>query len=111
MAVSNIVTLTEANFADEVLNALNPVLVDFWAEWCGPCKMIAPIIDELAGEYDGRIKFGKVNVDDQLNLATQYDIRAVPTMLIFRGGQVMEQVVGYKSRRDIKGNLDKYLMD
>ena len=111
MAASNIVILTEANFANEVLNAPVPVLVDFWAEWCGPCKMIGPIIDELAGDYDRRAKFGKVNVDEQQALATQYGIRAIPTLLIFKSGDVVEQVVGLRSKRDLKANIDKYLID
>jgi thioredoxin 1 len=110
MAASNLQTLTEANFEQEVVEASVPVLVDFWAEWCGPCKMIAPVIDELAGDYDGRVKFGKVNVDEQQGLATQYGIRAVPTLLIFKAGSVVEQVVGLRSKRDLKANLDKYLV-
>ncbi len=101
------VTLTESNFADEVLNSPTPVLVDFWAEWCGPCKMIGPLLDELAGEYDGRVKFGKVNIDDFQQLASQHGIRAVPTLLIFKDGLVAEQIVGARSKRDLKANLDK----
>ena len=107
MAGSNMVTLTESNFADEVLNSPTPVLVDFWAEWCGPCKMIGPLLDELAGEYDGRVKFGKVNIDDFQQLASQHGIRAVPTLLIFKDGLVAEQIVGARSKRDLKANLDK----
>jgi len=110
MAASNLLTLTEDSFSQEVLDASVPVLVDFWAEWCGPCKMIAPVIEELAGDYDGRVKFGKVSVDEQQNLATQYGIRAVPTLLIFKTGSVVEQVVGLRSKRDLKANLDKYLV-
>ena len=101
------VTLTESNFADEVLNSPTPVLVDFWAEWCGPCKMIGPLLDELAGEYDGRVKFGKVNIDDFQQLPSQHGIRAVPTLLIFKDGLVAEQIVGARSKRDLKANLDK----
>ncbi|PYL01223.1 MAG: thioredoxin [Verrucomicrobia bacterium] len=107
MFAANIVTLTETNFDQEVLNSPTPVLVDFWAEWCGPCKMIAPILDELASEYDGKVKVGKVNIDDQQSIATEYGIRAIPTLLIFKDGEVAEQVVGLRSKRDLKANLDK----
>jgi thioredoxin 1 len=110
MSASNLIHLTEASFKTEVLEAPVPVLVDFWAEWCGPCKMIGPVIDELASDYDGKVKFGKINVDEQQGLASQYGIRAVPTILIFKGGEVVEQVVGLRSKRDLKANLDKYLM-
>ena len=107
MAAVNLVTLTQDNFSTEVLNSPVPVLVDFWAEWCGPCKMIAPILDELATEYDGRVKVGKVNIDDHQNLAAQFGIRAIPTLLVFKAGQVAEQVVGLKSKRDLKASLDR----
>jgi len=107
MAANNIVTLTAANFEEEVLKASTPVLVDFWAEWCGPCKMFAPILDELASEYDGKVKVGKVNIDEHQSIATEYGIRAVPTLLIFKYGEVEEQVVGLRSKRDLKANLDK----
>jgi thioredoxin 1 len=101
------ITLTESNFADEVLNSTVPVLVDFWAEWCGPCKMIAPILEEISTEYAGRVKVGKVNIDEQQSLATQHGIRAIPTLLIFKSGQVAEQIVGLRSKRDLKANLDR----
>ena len=107
MAAFNIVTLTKANFANEVLQSPTPVLVDFWAEWCGPCKMIAPVLNELAEEYTGRVKIGKVNIDEDQQLATEYGIRAIPTLLIFKGGQVAEQIVGVKSKRDLKTMLDR----
>ncbi len=107
MAAPNILTLTESNFDQEVLKSPTPVLVDFWAEWCGPCKMVAPILDELAGEYDGRVKIGKVNVDDSQNLATEYGIRAIPTLLLFKDGQVADQIVGLRSKRDFKSKLDR----
>jgi len=110
MTAANIVTLNSANFKSEVLDSASPVLVDFWAEWCGPCKMLAPILDELASDYDGKVKIGKVNIDEHQNLAAEYGIRAVPTMLIFKNGEVAEQMVGYKSRRDLKSSLDR-LMD
>ena len=102
-------TLTENNFSDEVLKSNVPVLVDFWAEWCGPCKMIAPILEEIAQEYDGRLKIGKVNIDDQQSLATQHGIRAIPTLLIFKAGQVADQIVGLRSKRDLKTNLDRVM--
>src|SRR5205823_8281184 len=107
MSALNIVILTDANFEQEVLKSPTPVLVDFWAEWCGPCKMIAPILDELASEYDGKVKVGKVNIDESPSIATQYGIRAIPTLLIFKDGEVAEQVVGLRSKRDLKANLDK----
>lgn len=100
-------TLSESNFDTEVLSSTTPVLVDFWAEWCGPCKMIGPILDELASEYDGRVKMGKVNIDEQQSLATRFGVRAIPTLLIFKDGQVAEQIVGMRSKRDLKANLDK----
>ena len=107
MANPNMVTLTKENFDQEVLQSYLPVLVDFWAEWCGPCKMIAPILEELADEYQGRVKIGKVNIDDHQSLATEYGIRAIPTLLLFHEGQVAEQIVGLRSKRDLKASFDK----
>ena len=107
MAVANIVVLNSANFAAEVEKSTTPVLVDFWAEWCGPCKMIAPVLDELAAEYDGRVKIGKVNIDEDQSLASKYGVRAIPTLLIFKNGEVAEQIVGMRSKRDLKTSLDK----
>ena len=107
MASPLIVTLTQENFAQQVLQSPAPVLVDFWAEWCGPCKMIAPLLDELADEYDGKVKIGKVNIDEQQALAAQYGVRAIPTLLLFNNGQVAEQMVGASSKRDFKASLDR----
>jgi thioredoxin 1 len=107
MASPLIVTLTQESFAQQVLQSPVPVLVDFWAEWCGPCKMIAPLLDELADEYDGKVKIGKVNVDEQQSLATEYGIRAIPTLLLFNKGQVADQIVGARSKRDFKTSLDR----
>ena len=107
MSAPGIVSLTQENFPTEVLKSSTPVLVDFWAEWCGPCKMIAPILDELAEEYQGRLKIGKVNIDEQQALAAEYGIRAVPTLLLFNLGQVADQIVGLKSKRDLKASFER----
>ena len=107
MASPSILTLTQENFAQQVLQSRAPVLVDFWAEWCGPCKMIAPLLDELANEYDGKVKIGKVNIDEQQNLAAEYGVRAIPTLLIFHHGEVAAQLVGARSKRDLKASLDR----
>jgi thioredoxin 1 len=107
MASPNIVTLTQDNFQSEVLQSAAPVLVDFWAEWCGPCKMIAPVLDELAGEYAGKVRIGKVNIDEHQGLAAQYGVRAIPTLLLFNGGQVAEQMVGMRSKKDLKTSFDR----
>jgi thioredoxin 1 len=107
MASTLIVTLTQDNFSQNVLESQSPVLVDFWAEWCGPCKMIAPLLDELADEYNGKVKIGKVNVDEQQSLAAQFGVRAIPTLLLFNKGQIAEQMVGAKGKRDLKASLDR----
>jgi len=107
MASPNIVILTQENFAGEVLQSTTPVLVDFWAEWCGPCKSIAPILDELSDEYEGRVKICKINIDEQQALAAEYGIRAIPTLLLFDKGQVADQIVGLRSKRDLKASFDR----
>ncbi|MFO1487809.1 MAG: thioredoxin [Verrucomicrobiota bacterium] len=107
MASPQIVTLTQDNFAAEVLQSASPVLVDFWAEWCGPCKMIAPVLDELAVEYAGKVKIGKVNIDHHQGIAAEYGVRAIPTLLMFSKGQVTEQMVGMRSKRDLKTSFDR----
>ena len=107
MASPNILVLTQENFSSEVLQSLTPVLVDFWAEWCGPCKMITPILEELADEYEGRVKIGKINIDEQQQLAAEYGIRAIPTLLLFDKGQVADQIVGLRSKRDLKASFDR----
>jgi thioredoxin 1 len=106
MASPLILTLTQENFAKEVLQSPQPVLVDFWAEWCGPCKMIGPLLDELATEYSGKVKIGKINTDEQQELAGQYGIRSIPTLLFFKNGQVVNQMIGARGKRDFKTALD-----
>ena len=107
MAAPSIVSLTQENFAKEVLESGTPVLVDFWAEWCSPCRALIPVLDELAEEYDGRVRIGKVNIDEQQALATQYGVRAIPTLLLFHQGQVADQIVGLRSKRDLKASFDR----
>ena len=107
MASANIITATSQNFPTEIVASQQPVLVDFWAEWCGPCKMLPPVLDELATEYAGKAKIAKVNIDDHQDLAGQFGIRSIPTLLLFKGGQVVEQAVGLKSKKDLKASLDR----
>lgn len=109
MANPNIVQLTAANFQSEVLNSSLPVLVDFWAEWCGPCKMIAPILDELAGEFAGKARIAKCNVDDAGELAAQYRITSIPALIVFKGGQVAAQVVGARPKKELQKLLNENL--
>ena len=107
MAAPNIITLTQESFTKEVIESPGPILVDFWAEWCGPCKMLAPILDELAAEYEGRVRFGKVNIDEYGPLAAQFNIQSIPTLLLFHKGQVADQLVGLRSKKDLKTRLDR----
>ena len=107
--MSNELIISEANFEKEVLNAPVPVLVDFWAEWCGPCRMLTPTIDELANELSGQAKVGKVNVDENPAIAERYGIRGIPTLILFKGGEVVEQVVGVQSKDALKGMVAKVL--
>ena len=103
------IELNETNFELEVLKAATPVLVDFWAVWCGPCKMIAPIIEELAAEYEGKLKIGKVDVDNHQQIAMQYGIRSIPTLLIFKSGKVVEQIIGAAPKKSLVDKLAKHL--
>jgi thioredoxin 1 len=98
--------VNEQTFEAEVLKSELPVLVDFWAEWCGPCRMVAPIVEELAGEYDGRLKVAKVDVDDNQRLAMRYNIMSIPTLGIFRGGEMIERIVGYMPKQELKRRLE-----
>ncbi|MBI3602406.1 MAG: thioredoxin [Candidatus Omnitrophica bacterium] len=101
--------LNDKNFETEVLKAQGPVLVDFWAEWCGPCKMIAPIIDQIAGELAGKIKVAKLNVDESADLAGQYNVMSIPTLLIFKNGQVVDQIVGAMPKDRLLAKLNSHL--
>ncbi|MBE2255332.1 MAG: thioredoxin [Ignavibacteria bacterium] len=101
---------TDANFATEVEQSNIPVLVDFWAVWCGPCKMIAPIIEELAGEYDGKVKIGKVDVDSNPETAMKFGIRSIPTLLIFKDGKIADTIVGAVPKPQIAAKLDAQLV-
>jgi len=110
MAASNIVSLTSQNFPEEVLKSAQPVLVDFWAEWCGPCKMIAPALDELADEFEGRVKIGKLNIENDQSVAAEYRVSGIPTFLMFKDGQVISQQVGIAGgKTKLKSLLDSAL--
>ena len=99
------VVLTKENFKSEVLECSSPVLVDFWASWCGPCKMLSPVIDQIADEYFGKVKVGKVNVDDEMSLAVEYKIEVIPTLIFFKDGKVQKQTVGVLDKSEIEDVL------
>jgi len=101
--------VTDLNFKDEVLNSKVPVMVDFWAEWCGPCKMIAPTVAELAKEYEGRVKVAKLDVDANYQTAGAYDVRSIPTLLFFKNGQVVDKIVGAVPKQKLKEKLEANL--
>lgn len=101
------VVLTDQNFETEVLKSTSPVLVDFYADWCGPCKQIEPFINELAKEYEGKIQIGKLNVDNAGQVAQKYGVMGIPTLMIFKGGQVVGQLVGYQGKEQIKKKIEE----
>jgi thioredoxin 1 len=109
MASDNVQTFTDGNFEETVIKAGGPVLVDFWAEWCGPCKRLAPTVEALAGDYAGKITVGKLNVDENPSTAMKFQIRGIPALLLFKGGQVVESVVGLAQKDFLKTVIDKHV--
>lgn len=101
------IVVTEQNFEAAVLAATQPVLVDFWATWCGPCRMLAPVLEELAAEYDGRVTVGKVNVDEQPALAMRYNIQSIPTVMLFKNGEAVQTLVGFRPKAQFEALLDE----
>ena len=103
------VELTDENFKSEVLDSKQPVLVDFWAEWCGPCKMVGPIVEKLAKEYSGQVKVGKLNVDDNSETPQKYGIQGIPTLILFKNGEIVNQMVGFQPEDKLKSAIDSAL--
>lgn len=109
MASDLVLQATDFNFENEVLNSAVPVLVDFWAEWCGPCRAIAPIVSELAAEYNGRLKVYKMNVDENPNTPARYGVRGIPTLIMIKGGKLEDQVVGALPKQQLQKMIDKHM--
>ncbi|MDD2557309.1 MAG: thioredoxin [Desulfuromonadaceae bacterium] len=109
MASDKVLEFTDANFDTEVLKATEPVLVDFWATWCAPCKALTPVIDDLATEFDGKVKIGKVNVDDNPETPGKYGVRGIPTLVLFKGGKVVDQLVGAVPKSQLQDLIKKGL--
>ncbi|MEE8109984.1 MAG: thioredoxin [bacterium] len=105
----NVLEFKDDEFDSQVINANTPTMVDFWADWCAPCKMMAPAVEQLASEYAGRLRVGKLNVDENPKTATRFGIRGIPTLLIFKGGDVVEQIVGVRSKKDLQKLIDQNL--
>ncbi|MCY3904306.1 MAG: thioredoxin [Caldilineaceae bacterium] len=105
----NTVVVTDANFEDEVIQSELPVLVDFWAEWCGPCKMIAPVLDEIASELDGKLTIGKLDVDENQSTAMAFGVMSIPTLMLFKDGQQVETIVGFQQKAQLLGRIQTHL--
>lgn len=109
MASGDTIEITDDNFEAEILNSDTPALVDFWAVWCGPCRQIAPTVEALAAEYKGKLKVGKMNVDDHQQVPQKYGIRSIPTLLVFKGGQVVDQIIGAVPKNKLEEAVKKHL--
>jgi thioredoxin 1 len=109
LSANEVIGLSQASFEAEVLKSMGAVLVDFWAEWCGPCKMIAPIVEELAQDYQGRLKVCKLNVDEEREIAANYGIRSIPTLILFKGGKPVEQIIGALPKSALKSKIEGLL--
>ncbi|MFZ5943335.1 MAG: thioredoxin [Bacillota bacterium] len=107
--MANVVTITENNFQEEVLQAKEPVLVDFWAAWCGPCKMIAPVVEELAGDFAGKAKISKLNVDEYGKIAQQYGVMSIPTLILFKDGKEASRIVGFRPKAELAKVIEEAL--
>lgn len=105
----NVGVLSDATFAEQVLSSDAPVLVDFWATWCGPCRMVAPIVAELATEYDGKLKVAKLDVDENPAVSSQYQVMSIPTLIVFKNGQPVERVIGFRPKKELKQIIDRVL--
>lgn len=109
MANENVMVISKDNFEQEVLKSDKAVLVDFWAPWCGPCRAVGPIVDELAGEYAGKAKISKLNVDDEGEIAAKFRVMSIPTIMIFKDGEVVEKVIGARSKSELTSLIDKHI--
>lgn len=107
--MANELTLTDATFDEEIKSSLEPVLVDFWAEWCGPCKMVAPVLDEIASDNEGKLRVGKINIDENLELARRFDVMSIPTLILFKDGEPQLRIIGAKGKGQLLQELYPYL--